>query len=179
MKEMSVQPSLDLNVFLRVLPAVDGPAKNSFLTISDQGDALTITNPKSRTGELKDTFNFERVFSTECSQDDIYGEIESGITDYLFKGNSVGVFSLGQEGSGKTYTIFGEKNLSSEMGGANIHDKGDKRGIMCRACKTILEKMSRIKEKNIELKVQFYQVRQISIHDLIKSGPTEGFKSII
>ena len=180
-KESTVQYTFDLNLFLRVLPKHQRQSKESFLSISSQGDSITIKNPDNKAGETKNTFRFERVFTPEASQNEVYQEIESGIIEYLFKGNSVGIFSFGQEGSGKTYTLFGEKCLSSEIEGGNIDDKG----IMNRACKSIIEKMAQLKvgtqkvrEKKIELKAQFYQVKQLAIQDLLKVDSLDSFKSI-
>ncbi len=89
---------LDINVFVRIMPFSEGQVKSSFLTISDQADALSIINPAHKSAETKETFNFERVFNADSTQDDVYAEVETQVVDSLFKGTSVGIFSFGQEG---------------------------------------------------------------------------------
>jgi len=177
-KEPLIPPSLVISVFLKIMPFSEGQVKSSFLTISDQADSLSITNPAHRSAESKETFNFERVFYPDVSQDEVYSEFETSITDRLFRGSSVGIFAFGQEGSGKSYTVFGEKNLAAEINGANIQDKNDRRGIMMRACRSILKKMNEMKDTTVELKAQFYQIKQTSIHELMQFDTLENLKSI-
>ena len=92
------ESSLDITVYVRILPFSEGQVKSSFLAISDQADAVSITNPAHRSSETKETFNFERVFYPDASQHEIFQDLEPQILDNLFKGSSVGIFSFGQEG---------------------------------------------------------------------------------
>ncbi len=89
--------ALDIAVFVRIMPS-EGQLKSSFLSVSEQADTLSVTNPAHRSAESKETFSFDRVFAPDCSQEDVYSELEPGIVDSLFAGKSVGVFSFGQEG---------------------------------------------------------------------------------
>jgi len=171
------QSEIVINTFLRIAPSSEGRLKGSYLAVSEQGDSITITNPAHRTAETKESFTFERVFYPDTSQAEVYGEIKTKVIDNLFAGKNVGIFSFGQSGSGKSYTIFGDKNLSSEINAANIESKDDKRGIMLRACKNILNKIEEMPEHNIELTVQFYQVRQVTIHNLLNYSPSMNLKN--
>ncbi|KAI1104087.1 P-loop containing nucleoside triphosphate hydrolase protein [Jackrogersella minutella] len=56
----------------------------------------TVINTKS--------FNFERIFGPEESNDDIFNEI-SDLVECALQGQKVGIFAYGQTGSGKTYTL--------------------------------------------------------------------------
>jgi hypothetical protein len=90
--------SLDITVFVRVKPFAEKQLKSSFIAISDQADAISVTNPAHRSADTKETFNFERVFTGDTSQQEVYEEVRTRLTDPLFAGTSVGVFSFGQEG---------------------------------------------------------------------------------
>ncbi|KAI1401174.1 P-loop containing nucleoside triphosphate hydrolase protein [Hypoxylon fuscum] len=63
------------------------------------------------------SFDFERIFAPEESNDDIFNEI-SDLTELAFQGQKVGIFAYGQTGSGKTYTLSnkGTEENSSDDG---------------------------------------------------------------
>ncbi|KAI2618732.1 P-loop containing nucleoside triphosphate hydrolase protein [Hypoxylon sp. NC1633] len=50
------------------------------------------------------SFEFERIFGPDDTNDDIFNEI-SDLTECALQGESVGIFAYGQTGSGKTYTL--------------------------------------------------------------------------
>ncbi len=49
---------------------------------------------------------------------------------------------------------------------------------MIRACRGVLDRMAEMKGTVVELKVQFYQIRHVSIHELLTFDSLETLKSM-
>jgi hypothetical protein len=58
------------------------------------------------------TFEFDRVFSSESSQADVFEEVD-GLVQSALDGYKVCIFAYGQTGSGKTYTMQGSNGAAS------------------------------------------------------------------
>jgi hypothetical protein len=81
--------------------------RNILTMISTKDLAITTTSH----GAAPSVYHFDRVFSEKSSQKDVYSEMEQSVVKIL-GGARVGVFVLGQMGSGKNYTFQGA--LSNE-----------------------------------------------------------------
>ena len=55
-----------------------------------------------------ETFEFNRVFPSQCTQEEVHLAVMSDQVDHAVKGQSSCVFAYGQTGSGKTFTAFGD-----------------------------------------------------------------------
>lgn len=56
----------------------------------------------------KTEFNFDAVYNGSTNQSSFYKEIASPTIEEVLKGYNGTIFTYGQSGSGKTYTIFGD-----------------------------------------------------------------------
>lgn len=62
-------------------------------------------------------FKLDKVFPSDSTQIEVYNEVvESSINDVL-NGYNGTIFTYGQSGSGKTYTMFGEDIWDEESKG--------------------------------------------------------------
>jgi hypothetical protein len=68
------------------------------------------------------TFEFDRVFSPEARQHDVYSEIEEVCLGVL-EGFNICVLAFGQTATGKTHTILGDI-VAEEQGHINVRDHG-------------------------------------------------------
>lgn len=76
---------------------------------SDGSDAVSCSAKQ----KPKQKFLFDKVFTSNASQADIFEEL-SLLVQSVFKGYNVCVFAYGQIGSGKTYSMQGECGLEKE-----------------------------------------------------------------
>lgn len=60
-------------------------------------------------GQTK-TFTFDRVFGPDSKQMDVYKSVVNPLIEEVLQGYNCTVFAYGQTGTGKTYTMVGEKS---------------------------------------------------------------------
>ena len=77
---------------------------------------ITVENPNATHGEPPKVFSFDAVFDTNSTQVDIYNETARPIVDKVLQGYNGTIFAYGQTGTGKTYTMSGEKTSPQVRG---------------------------------------------------------------
>jgi len=107
--------------------------------------------------EMK-TFTFDRVFNTYSSQTEIFDCIAKPLIDDVLKGYNGTIFTYGQSGSGKTYTMFGEDILDEST-----------QGIIPRAILEIFNFINDEKNHEIkfELKFSMLEIYMENLYDLL------------
>ncbi|XP_062307203.1 uncharacterized protein si:dkey-96l17.6 isoform X2 [Osmerus eperlanus] len=144
-----------IRVFCRIRPASRAEAAQGGAVVVQRLDDYSVTVETAR-GPRE--FQFDRVFSTESSQEDIFQDtnrlIQSAIDGY-----NVCIFAFGQTGSGKTFTMVGDKEQRSP-------------GIMPRAFNAIFDIVQENAGK-FDFKVSAYMLELYNdqLQDLLASGP--------
>lgn len=117
----------NIRVIVRVRPFLKHDAEQGPCTVEfhPNGQALTIANQ-----DTTHNFNFDQVFSTTSTQEDIFNEV-SNLVQSALDGYNVCLFSYGQTGSGKTHTMQGALS-------------GPDRGIIPRAIAKVMEEAERL-----------------------------------
>ncbi|XP_074563590.1 kinesin-like protein KIN-14N [Curcuma longa] len=108
----------NIRVFCRVRPIVvnnDSSGTNGTVisyptSMESFGRGINLTH-----GAQKHSFTFDKVFSHEASQEDVFIEI-SELVQSAFDGYKVCIFAYGQTGSGKTYTMMGNPDIPEQKG---------------------------------------------------------------
>uniref|UniRef100_K3X2X4 Kinesin-like protein n=1 Tax=Globisporangium ultimum (strain ATCC 200006 / CBS 805.95 / DAOM BR144) TaxID=431595 RepID=K3X2X4_GLOUD len=130
-------------------------------------EEVTLSGEK---GKLK-TWEFDRVFDMNSTQDQLFSEVRPLVTSIL-DGYSVCIFAYGQTGSGKTHTMAGPP---------------DNPGINTRSLQELFDrKTQRCKEYQDEITVSVMEIYNEQIRDLlaqdaantnlqVRQGPTGNF----
>ncbi|KAH9611188.1 hypothetical protein KSS87_011371 [Heliosperma pusillum] len=151
----------NIRVFCRVRPMLpeDGCAS----------DASVISYPPSTEGHeqgidliqsgQKYAFTFDKVFTQQASQNDVFVEI-SELVQSALDGYKVCIFAYGQTGSGKTYTMMGRP------------ESLDKKGLIPRSLEQIFETSQRLSAQGWKYHMQasVLEIYNETIRDLLVSN---------
>lgn len=107
----------NIRVFCRVRPLLpdDGAgSENTVISYPTSTEALGRGIDLLQSGQ-KYPFTFDKVFSHEATQQDVFVEI-SQLVQSALDGYKVCIFAYGQTGSGKTYTMMGRPEATEQKG---------------------------------------------------------------
>lgn len=110
----------NVRVAVRCRPMTPKEIENDCKTIVNvnqtRGDIIVnIPNPKA-TREPTRTFTFDLVFGPESTQAEIYNETARPIVDAVLEGYNGTIFAYGQTGTGKTFTMAGDRSVPELRG---------------------------------------------------------------
>ncbi|KAL4430593.1 hypothetical protein ABPG77_005833 [Micractinium sp. CCAP 211/92] len=102
-------------------------------------------------------FGFDRVYGPECSQEDVYVESARNAVQNVLQGYNASIVAYGQTGTGKTYTMEGERT-------------GEERGIIPRAIEDVFGYIQRDTGERCKFLVRasYLQIYNEVISDLLK-----------
>uniref|UniRef100_A0A7S3EEJ2 Kinesin-like protein n=1 Tax=Rhodosorus marinus TaxID=101924 RepID=A0A7S3EEJ2_9RHOD len=163
----------NVRVFCRCRPPRDS-FESSIVDFPDREDAMKRSDgsvPQVITIDAGKSYEFDRVYGPEDSQETVYEDISPLVTSVL-DGYDVCIFAYGQTGSGKTYTMNGEKGQM---------------GINHRALEELFQ-ISRETSDRFEtsISISMLEIYNENLHDLlnvsgpkleIKNGSNENFVS--
>ena len=101
-------------------------------------------------------FSFDKIFTPKSSQEEIYSTVGSRIVEDIMAGYNGTIFTYGQSGSGKTYTMYGEDIF-------NEYSKGIIPRIVCE----IFHKMEKIEDDvDFTIKLSVLEIYKEILFDL-------------
>ncbi|KAI4366209.1 hypothetical protein MLD38_022114 [Melastoma candidum] len=108
-----------IRVYCRVRPFLTGQSctQTTVDYIGETG-SIMIVNPFKQGKDARRSFTFNKVFSTNATQENIYSDTQPLIRSIL-DGYNVCIFAYGQTGSGKTYTMSGPDLMTEDTWGVN------------------------------------------------------------
>jgi kinesin family protein C1 len=160
----------NIRVFCRLRPPAD--AFDSIASTDDLDNTnvgMTVPPSVSSTGQLKEfSFNFDRVFDENASQDNVFSEV-SQLVQSALDGYKVCLFSYGQTGSGKTHTMLGGDS------------SGPSRGIIPRSVEKVMEAASKLNGKgwSFMMEASYIEIYNENVRDLLKAGSVHSEKHYI
>ncbi|XP_023818936.1 kinesin-like protein KIF11 isoform X2 [Oryzias latipes] len=124
-----------------------------------------------KTGGLNDkaarkTYTFDMVFGPAAKQIDVYRSVVCPILDEVIMGYNCTVFAYGQTGTGKTFTMEGERSQDEQF----TWEEDPLAGIIPRTLHQIFEKLSE-NGTEFSVKVSLLEIYNEELFDLL--SPTE------
>ncbi|KAJ4875063.1 P-loop containing nucleoside triphosphate hydrolases superfamily protein [Raphanus sativus] len=147
----------NIRVFCRVRPFLPGQgAPDTVVEHVGEDGELVVTNPTRPGKDGLRQFRFNKVYSTNATQAEVFSDIKPLVRSVL-DGFNVCIFAYGQTGSGKTYTMTGPDGASEEDWGVNYRALND------------LFKISQSRKGNInyEVGVQMVEIYNEQVLDLL------------
>jgi len=106
-------------------------------------------------------FNFDQMFGSEDSQEVVYKELISNNVKKVLEGYNATVFTYGQTGTGKTYTM----GTSTNQNGLN-----EERGVVIRSLQQIIVSKD---QDFLTIKISFYEINKEQVYDLLNPSCTK------
>lgn len=155
----------NIRVFCRVRPLLpdDGVGTEAALiSYPTSTEALGRGIDLMQSGQ-KFPFTFDKVFSHEASQQDVFVEI-SQLVQSALDGYKVCIFAYGQTGSGKTYTMMGRPETSEQ------------KGLMPRSLEQIFQTSQSLEVQGWKYKMQasMLEIYNETIRDLLSTSRSNG-----
>ncbi|KAI4366128.1 hypothetical protein MLD38_022046 [Melastoma candidum] len=150
----------NIRVFCRVRPLLpeDSRSEGKILSYPTSLDAQGRGIDILQNGQ-KHSFQFDKVFTPEASQEDVFVEI-SQLVQSALDGYKVCIFAYGQTGSGKTYTMMGRPGYA------------DEKGLIPRSLEQIFQTKQSLKSQgwSYEMQVSMLEIYNETIRDLLPSN---------
>uniref|UniRef100_A0A671M916 Kinesin-like protein KIF11 n=1 Tax=Sinocyclocheilus anshuiensis TaxID=1608454 RepID=A0A671M916_9TELE len=124
-----------------------------------------------RTGGATDkaarkTYTFDMVFGPSAKQIDVYRSVVCPILDEVIMGYNCTVFAYGQTGTGKSFTMEGERSPNEEF----TWEEDPLAGIIPRTLHQIFEKLSN-NGTEFSVKVSLLEIYNEELFDLLSPAP--------
>ncbi|XP_052001750.1 kinesin-like protein KIF11 [Xyrauchen texanus] len=124
-----------------------------------------------KTGGISDkaarkTYTFDMVFGPSAKQIDVYRSVVCPILDEVIMGYNCTVFAYGQTGTGKTFTMEGERSPNEEF----TWEEDPLAGIIPRTLHQIFEKLSS-NGTEFSVKVSLLEIYNEELFDLLSPAP--------
>ncbi|XP_072280970.1 kinesin-like protein KIF11 [Pyxicephalus adspersus] len=127
-----------------------------------------------RTGGINDklgkkNYTFDMVFGPAAKQIEVYRSVVCPILDEVIMGYNCTIFAYGQTGTGKTFTMEGERSSEGEF----TWEQDPLAGIIPRTLHQIFEKLSE-NGTEFSVKVSLLEIYNEELFDLLSPSPDVG-----
>ncbi|XVF27786.1 hypothetical protein REPUB_Repub14bG0138900 [Reevesia pubescens] len=154
----------NIRVFCRVRPLLpdDGASEGPVVSYPTSTESLGRGVDLIQSGQ-KYPFTFDKVFSHEASQQDVFVEI-SQLVQSALDGYKVCIFAYGQTGSGKTYTMMGRPEAPEQ------------KGLIPRSLEQIFQSSQSLQAQGWKYKMQasMLEIYNETIRDLLSTNRSIG-----
>ncbi|CAL8070419.1 unnamed protein product [Orchesella dallaii] len=174
-------PSENIKVAVRCRPISRKEEESTCRIVVDiDTSSKTVTVfPSELSSDQPKSFSFDHVFPPTASQDEVYNAIASPIVQNVLDGYNGTIFAYGQTGTGKTFTMEGDKDVPHLKGiipksfaqiYKSISEAGDEQSFLVRCSyleiynENIIDLLSKDQGKFLELKEN--KDREVYVKDL-------------
>ncbi|KAK7018005.1 Kinesin-related protein 11 [Halocaridina rubra] len=153
--------SQNIKVFVRCRPQnTQEKLAKSFNCIDIQNSREIVVKERSFDKFTK-TFTFDKVFGPDSKQIDVYKAVAKNSVEEVLNGFNCTIFAYGQTGTGKTYTMEGERTLDS-----TTWDDGPEAGIIPRCVNHLFDEL-RLQNIEFTMRVSFLELYNEELFDLL------------
>jgi len=149
-----------LRVFARIRPMSNKEKKSHDKIAVEALDPFTmgVTGARGGNDGHQEVYAYDAVFGMESTQQEVFNEVRS-LVQSAFDGYNVTIFTYGQTGAGKTWTLYGS---------------GQEPGISPRTCEVIFSTAARDKDKyDISVQASMIELYCSNLRDLLWRGKEE------
>ncbi|KAL1130990.1 hypothetical protein AAG570_012231 [Ranatra chinensis] len=125
---------------------------------------VEVFNPKDEDKINGKMFTFDAVYDSTSTQQDVYSESVHPLVNSVLDGFNGTIFAYGQTGTGKTYTMEGNKS------------DPDCKGIIPRSFDHIFNHISRTDNMQFLVRASYLEIYQEDIRDLLDSNPKRRYE---
>ncbi|XP_068081231.1 kinesin-like protein Klp61F isoform X2 [Anabrus simplex] len=148
-----------IKVFVRVRPLSNNEKCKNVIDYPGPRELLVRERPFDKNSRK---FIFDKVFGPSCQQVDVYRTVVSPLVSEVLAGYNCTVFAYGQTGTGKTFTMEGEKSNDPAM----MWHEDPLMGIIPRALSHLFDEL-RILQAEYSVKVSFLELYNEELLDLL------------
>ncbi|CAG0885983.1 unnamed protein product [Cyprideis torosa] len=127
----------------------------------DVGGIEVAGTTKDAKQERPRTFTFDAVYGFDSKQQDMYDETFRPLVNSVLEGFNGTIFAYGQTGTGKTFTMQGESNIS------------ELRGVIPNAFDHIFSHIARSENQQYLVRASYLEIYMEEIRDLLAKDPTQ------
>uniref|UniRef100_S4RMH4 Kinesin-like protein n=1 Tax=Petromyzon marinus TaxID=7757 RepID=S4RMH4_PETMA len=162
-----------IQVFVRCRPlnGIERKANSYSIVECDQARKELSVKLNVPLGEKssKKTYTYDMVFGPAAKQIEIYKSVVYPILDEVILGYNCTVFAYGQTGTGKTFTMEGERSPNDEF----TWEEDPLAGVIPRTLHQIFEKLTSLGVE-FSVKVSLLEIYNEELFDLLSSSPDIG-----
>ena len=142
------------------------------LFIEDDDTTITIKDINKKMNIDQQQYQFHKTFDQSSSQLQVYNKIEEHCLKDFMKGKNCCFISYGQTTSGKTFTVFGEAQLSNTSDPDNPEESSqilnsDKRGQVIHVMEYLLRRKNELKKsKRLVISCSFFEIYLNEVRDI-------------
>lgn len=140
--------NINVSVRFKPIPSVSHPKEDPIIILDTSSGVIGLESHQ---------FIFDRVFSGDSSQPEIFDSIAKNAVEWVSQGYNSTIFVYGSTSTGKSYTMFGNENGNKE-----------ERGIIPRSCELLFQIINNndsVLEAN--MKCSFAEIYCENIRDLM------------
>ncbi|XP_052126532.1 kinesin-like protein KIF11-A [Frankliniella occidentalis] len=161
MSSKSKDSNQNIQVFVRVRPTNANETKSRSVVEVKSDTEISVKDSKQSNAYKKFTFN--NVFGPNSAQIDVYRAVVAPLIDEVLSGYNCTVFAYGQTGTGKTFTMEGERSPNS----STVSWENDPlAGIVPRTLSQLFDEL-RLLQVDFCVKVSFLELYNEELFDLL------------
>ncbi|KAK8384224.1 hypothetical protein O3P69_009162 [Scylla paramamosain] len=155
--------SQNIKVFVRCRPmnAQEKAGKShNIVTVQNSREVVVKERP---TDKFAKTFTFDHVFGQDSKQIDVYKAVAKNSVEEVLNGFNCTIFAYGQTGTGKTFTMEGERALDS-----TTWEEDPLAGIIPRCVNHLFDEL-RMQKVEFTMRVSFLELYNEELFDLLSA----------